>query len=626
MWLMTLIYNIIFSLFEAIYQNKALYDSLRVIVAGSVFEIARSTAKDFVKALTNSLTVTARIYDRDEIYDQLQKYLSVHAPIMTADEDSIEGFSFFTYILHAIWPTGDSVPNDITISSPSTKSNNSKSSTSTASERAGLKRKGSEVTALSPGGDEEVASEGTGKLRIVPSDDVILRLKYKGRTIRVKTSIDTQSGDSKYDRERKVMTLSTFLGTHSLFVSLINTARKEFAISTRSIITIYAPSLSANPNWGRASRRPIRPWHSVILPTGQKEWLYSDAKEFLAEKDFYLKRGVPHRRGYLLYGEPGSGKSSLIAALAAKLKLDIHVVNLGAKQMDDDKLNTLLQACPTKCILLMEDIDCAFRSREPSEDEIAETSDSEQVVIKNTHTKSGKSIKSKSTNHTSSGTVSTGVTLSGLLNALDGVTSSEGRLLFCTTNWRDQIDPALARPGRCDIWIEFKNATSQQARDLFIHFYDARHTPSPKVIATSELGQPLTPERTEAENEIEKANIENNPDIELSVGTSKQENDSSSPLSELENPIAHMDISTLADTFATIIPEGKVSVSSLQGYLMRYKRRPFDAVQEASRWVESGFDQGPTITLKEGKVQLKDMRAEGWATDPSVEEGINRKI
>ncbi|WVW85260.1 hypothetical protein I302_107298 [Kwoniella bestiolae CBS 10118] len=54
----------------------------------------------------------------------------------------------------------------------------------------------------------------------------------------------------------------------------------------------------------------------------------------------------------------------------------------------------------------------------------------------------------------------------------------------------------------------------------------------------------------------------------------------------------------------------EVSVSSLQGYLMRYKRDPIRAVEEALRWVESGFGQGPTITLKEGKVELKDLRAE----------------
>ncbi|KAK6910997.1 hypothetical protein I203_105032 [Kwoniella mangroviensis CBS 8507] len=541
---------------------------------------------------------------------------------MTADEDSIEGFSFFTYIFQAIWPTGGSVPNDVTISSPRT----SKSSTSTASERADLKRREVDGTPLTTNGDEGNTSECSGKLRIVPSDDVILRLKYKGRTIRVKTSIDIQSGDSKYDRERRVMTLSTFLGTHSLFTSLINTARKEFAISTRSIITIYTPSLSANPSWGNASYRPIRPWHSVILPTGQKEWLYNDAKEFLAEKDFYLKRGVPHRRGYLLYGEPGSGKSSLIAALAAKLKLDIHVVNFGAKQTDDDKLNTLLQACPTKCILLMEDIDCAFRSRELSEDESSETSDSEQVVIKNSHMKSGKPTKSKSTKHTPSGTVSTGVTLSGLLNALDGVTSSEGRLLFCTTNWRKKIDPALARPGRCDIWIEFKNATCQQARDLFIHFYDARHTSSPIITATSRSGEPLTPEQAKPENENEKANIENNPDAEPPIDSPEQDVDPSISLPEVETPAAQTDIFSLAETFATIIPEGKVSVSSLQGYLMRYKWTPLDAVEAASRWGESGFDQWPTITLKEGKVDLQDMRLEGWATDTLVEGGMDRKI
>ena len=57
--------------------------------------------------------------------------------------------------------------------------------------------------------------------------------------------------------------------------------------------------------------KPPRPWESVILPRGMKEDLLADASEFLAEEEYYKARGLPWRRGWLLYGKPGSGKSSL---------------------------------------------------------------------------------------------------------------------------------------------------------------------------------------------------------------------------------------------------------------------------------------------------------------------------
>ena len=63
------------------------------------------------------------------------------------------------------------------------------------------------------------------------------------------------------------------------------------------------------------------------------------------------------------------------------------------------------------------------------------------------------------------------VTLSGLLNALDGIGAREGRILYATTNVYTALDPALCRPGRMDLHIEFKLASKYQARELFKRFY-----------------------------------------------------------------------------------------------------------------------------------------------------------
>ncbi|KAG0179941.1 hypothetical protein DFQ28_002051 [Apophysomyces sp. BC1034] len=92
-----------------------------------------------------------------------------------------------------------------------------------------------------------------------------------------------------------------------------------------------------------------------------------DAQEFLLSEQWYSDRGIPFRRGYLLYGTPGSGKTSFVYSLAEQLKgelgLNIYVVNLSNKSLTDDTLGELVSETPSRCILLIEDVDAAFVQR-----------------------------------------------------------------------------------------------------------------------------------------------------------------------------------------------------------------------------------------------------------------------
>jgi mitochondrial chaperone BCS1 len=81
-----------------------------------------------------------------------------------------------------------------------------------------------------------------------------------------------------------------------------------------------------------------------------------------------MPEGIPYRRGYLLYGPPGSGKSSFIQALAGELGYNICILNLGERALTDDRLNHLLSNAPERSILLLEDIDAAFTSRKLQDD------------------------------------------------------------------------------------------------------------------------------------------------------------------------------------------------------------------------------------------------------------------
>lgn len=135
-----------------------------------------------------------------------------------------------------------------------------------------------------------------------------------------------------------------------------------------------------NSHWERfGPARAVRPLDSVILEKGVKEFLLQDIKDFFSRADWYKRRGVkqrpllektgfiltfspflygigiPYRRGYLLYGPPGSGKTATITALAGHLNMSICIVNLSNNRLSDEGLTVLLNKTPTKrCVILLE--------------------------------------------------------------------------------------------------------------------------------------------------------------------------------------------------------------------------------------------------------------------------------
>jgi mitochondrial chaperone BCS1 len=188
--------------------------------------------------------------------------------------------------------------------------------------------------------------------------------------------------------------------------------------------------------FGNSQRK--RSLESVILPEGKKELLLNDLLKFLANSKWYYERGIPYRRGYLLYGPPGGGKSSLIQALASHLDYGVCLLNLaGDTVISDDRLQHLLHSIPEKSFILLEDIDAVMAN--PLEP------------------------RSLNSPHR--------LSLSGLLNAIDGVAAAEERIIFMTTNYHKRLDAALIRPGRIDFSLELPFATNEQATAMFLRFY-----------------------------------------------------------------------------------------------------------------------------------------------------------
>jgi chaperone BCS1 len=135
-----------------------------------------------------------------------------------------------------------------------------------------------------------------------------------------------------------------------------------------------------------------------------------------------------------LYGVPGSGKSSLIHALAGELMLDIYVVSLSSSWINDSTLTTLMGRVPSRCIVLLEDLDAAFtrsvsRAKDKEKDKDKKKSDSKSDNEDESSSGSSSSRSRRNRNKENLSDVNT-LTLSGLLNALDGVAAAEGRILF----------------------------------------------------------------------------------------------------------------------------------------------------------------------------------------------------
>lgn len=260
-------------------------------------------------------------------------------------------------------------------------------------------------------------------------------IRYKGAFIRITRERSAKMIDLTNGSPFEIITLTTLYRDRSLFNEILNEAKDIALKSTEGKTVIYT---SFGPEWrkfGQPKAKRLLP--SVILDRGIKEGILEDVHEFMRNGRWYSDRGIPYRRGYLLYGPPGSGKTSFIQALAGELDYNICILNLSEGNLTDDRLNHLMNNMPERSILLLEDIDAAFNQR----------------------------LQSGETGFRSS------VTFSGLLNALDGVTSSEETITFMTTNHPEKLDPAIMRPGRIDYKVFVGNATLYQVEKMFMKFY-----------------------------------------------------------------------------------------------------------------------------------------------------------
>src|SRR6266702_673059 len=321
--------------------------------------------------------------------------------------------------------------------------------------------------------------------------------------------------------------------------------------------------------------------------------------------------GIPFRRGYLLYGAPGSGKTSIIHSLAGELGLGVYMISLS--KLDDAGLNSLISSLPQQCVTIMEDIDAAFThglTRDISGTDLEDPrlfhpsrrgDDGDPKDDPNDKRDGGRSSGSESE---SSGSK---LTLSGLLNALDGISAQEGRILFATTNRYHTLDPALTRPGRMDLHVEFRLASRYQSRELYKRFY---------IPNTSEAEGASMDEDDDDDDEVpsdsgyvtpttEGHGPSPTPSAPKSVVHDAPPNYSGTTHSTSAPKLSRKRIEHLAERFAERIPEREFSMAGLQGYLMSYKTRPIQAVDDVEQWIKD------TREARDRRADARAVRAQG---------------
>ncbi len=401
---------------------------------------------------------------------------------------------------------------------------------------------------------------------------------YKGRLLLFRRTVNREQGSYMLVSDREEISVSCFGRNPWVLKELLHEARQQYIKKDEERTLIYrgaSKSGSLEPTWQRCIARVTRPFSTVILNDKVKQDLINDVTDYLSPSTqrWYANRGIPYRRGYLLHGPPGTGKSSLSLALAGFFKMRIYIVSLSSVTANEENLATLFSELPRACVVLLEDIDTAG---------LTHTREENQPLLLT------KDASSDSDNDSDNGSGTAGVgvnmpaqpqipgrlSLSGLLNILDGVASQEGRVLIMTTNHLEKLDKALIRPGRVDMIVNFGLADRDMIAAIF------------RAIFSHLEGDdgPEPAEKLELEADARQAYLDEKAKKKADVDARAE---------------------ALAGEFAAKVPAHEFSPAELQGYLMRHKRNAEAAVANVDEFVETTRRDRKEKELKEAEKKRK---------------------
>lgn len=308
---------------------------------------------------------------------------------------------------------------------------------------------------------ESVSTIKDYNIHKILSEKKIKLLMFKGHEIEYKydKELMTIYTDAERKRENYKVSLSTYMYEYEqrdILEDFCNHCLTEYIKNLSSAKWVQHIYTNSGDDWKGSLSNNTRKIDTIILKKGLKDEIKNDLQLFLNSEEWYKERDIPYSRGYLFYGCPGTGKTSMIKGISLQCKRHIHYLMLNEVKSDSQLMNLLKKINYKETILVIEDIDAMIdivksRSVDDKKDSTNDDNDKKDDTQEN---------KSK-------------LTLSGLLNAIDGVFSCHGRILIMTTNHPEVLDEALIRPGRIDGKYLFDNCDKSQIIDLYKMFFNS---------------------------------------------------------------------------------------------------------------------------------------------------------